>query len=83
MRGRVMSYYTMAFLGAAPFGNLLASALAERLGAPTAVGLIGAACVASSIWLALQLPKVTAAMRRIYVEKGLLDSTHGASCKNN
>ena len=72
MRGRVMSYYTMAFLGAAPFGNLLASALAERLGAPTAVGLSGAACVASSIWLALQVTKVTAAMRPIYVEKGLL-----------
>jgi MFS family permease len=73
MRGRAMSYYTMAFLGAAPFGNLLASALAERFGANTAVGLTGAACLAGSIWLALQLPKVTAAMRPIYVEKGLLE----------
>ena len=73
MRGRAMSYYTMAFLGAAPFGNLLASALAERFGANTTVGLTGAACLAGSIWLALQLPKVTAAMRPIYVEKGLLE----------
>ena len=72
MRGRVMSYYAMAFLGAAPFGNLLASALTERWGAPTAVGLLGTACFASSIWLALQLPRVAAAMRPIYVEKGLL-----------
>ncbi len=56
MRGRVMSYYAMAFLGAAPFGNLLASALADRLGAPTAVAVTGAACFAGSIWLALQLP---------------------------
>jgi MFS family permease len=63
MRGRVMSYYAMAFLGAAPFGNLLVSALTERLGAPTAVGLVGAACFASSIWFALQLPKVGAAVR--------------------
>jgi MFS family permease len=65
MRGRVMSYYAMAFLGAAPFGNLLASALADRLGAPTAVGLTGAACVVGSLWLALQLPKITAAMQPI------------------
>jgi MFS family permease len=75
MRGRAMSYYTMAFLGAAPFGNLLASALAERWGAPAAVVLTGAACFAGSIWLALQLPKVIGAMRPIYVQKGLLDST--------
>ena len=72
MRGRVMSYYTMAFFGAAPFGSLLASALAEQIGAPTAVGLTGAACVVGSIWFALELPKVTVAMRPIYVEKGLL-----------
>ena len=72
MRGRAMSYYAMAFLGAAPFGNLIASALADRLGANTAVGLTGAACLVGSIWLALQLPKVTAAMQPIYAEKGLL-----------
>ena len=75
MRGRIMSYYAMAFLGAAPFGNLLASALAERLGTPAAVVLTGAACFASSIWLALQLPRVIGAMRPIYAQKGLLDST--------
>ena len=28
-RGRVMSFYTMAFFGTAPFGSLLAGALAE------------------------------------------------------
>jgi MFS family permease len=74
MRGRVMSYYTMAFVGAAPFGSLLASALAEAIGAATAVGIAGAACVIGSIWFALELPKVTAAVRPIYVEKGLLSS---------
>jgi len=72
MRGRVMSYYTMAFFGAAPIGGLLASVLADKIGAPVAVGLTGAACVVGSIWYALELPKVTAAMRPIYVERGLL-----------
>ena len=72
MRGRVMSYYTMAFFGAAPVGSLLVSVLADEIGAPIAVGLTGAACVVGSIWFALELPKVTAAMRPIYVERGLL-----------
>jgi MFS family permease len=72
MRGRVMSYYTMAFFGAAPIGSLLASVLADQIGAPIAVGITGAACVVGSIWFALELPKVTAAMRPIYVERGLL-----------
>jgi MFS family permease len=72
MRGRVMSYYTMAFFGAAPVGSLLASVLADKLGAPTAVGLTGAACVVGSIWFALGLPRVTAAMQPIYAQKGLL-----------
>jgi MFS family permease len=72
MRGRVMSYYTMAFFGAAPIGSLLASILADQIGAPVAVGITGAACVVGSIWFALELPKVTAAMRPIYVERGLL-----------
>jgi MFS family permease len=72
MRGRVMSYYTTTFFGAAPFGSLIASALADQIGAPTVVGITGAACVIGSIWFALELPKLTAAMRPIYEQKGLL-----------
>jgi MFS family permease len=34
-RARAMSYYTMAFFGAAPFGSLLAGTLADQIGAPT------------------------------------------------
>ena len=33
-RGRVMSYYSMAFQGTAPFGSLIAGAAASRIGAP-------------------------------------------------
>jgi MFS family permease len=62
-RARVMSYYTMAFFGAAPFGSLLAGALAHRIGAPHTVILTGAVCVAGSLWFSLELPKIHAAMR--------------------
>ena len=56
-RARVMSYYTMAFFGAAPFGSLLAGALAHRIGAPHTVIVTGAFCVAGSLWFTLELPE--------------------------
>lgn len=62
MRARVMSYYTMAFFGGAPFGSLLASVLADRIGAPNTVVLTGAACVVGSMCFALELPKLTEAL---------------------
>jgi MFS family permease len=73
-RGRVMSYYTVAFVGMAPFGSLLAGALAHRFGAPHAVMITGVCCVAGSAWFTTQLPAVRAIMRPIYVELGILQS---------
>lgn len=71
-RARVMSYYTMAFFGAAPFGSLLAGSLAHRIGAPHTVMFTGACCVAGSIWFTLERPKIRAVMRPIYREMGLV-----------
>jgi MFS family permease len=71
-RARVMSYYTMAFFGATPFGSLLAGALAHRMGAPHTLILNGAFCIASSLWFTLELPAIRAIMRPIYHEMGLL-----------
>ncbi len=71
-RARVMSYYTMAFFGAAPFGSLLAGTLAHRIGAPHTVIVTGAFCVAGSLWFTLDLPKIRAIMRPIYLDMGLL-----------
>ena len=71
-RGRVMSYYTMAFFGAAPFGSLMAGVLAHLFGAPHTVIFTGAFCVAGSIWFSLELPKLRVVMRPIYQEMGLL-----------
>jgi MFS family permease len=71
-RARVMSYYTMAFFGASPFGSLFAGALAHRIGAPATVMLTGAGCIAGAIWFTLDLPKVRAIMRPIYQQMGLI-----------
>jgi MFS family permease len=71
-RARVMSYYTMAFFGAAPFGSLLAGMLAHRMGAPNTLIFTGAFCLAGSLWFTIELPKIRAVMRPIYREMGLL-----------
>jgi MFS family permease len=70
-RARVMSFYTMAFFGSAPFGSLLAGALAHRIGAPHTVIITGTCCVAGSIWFSMERPKIRAVMRPIYREMGL------------
>jgi len=71
-RARAMSYYTMAFFGSAPFGSLLAGALAQRIGAPHTVMVTGAFCIAGSLWFTFELPKMRAVMRPIYESMGLL-----------
>jgi MFS family permease len=70
-RARVMGYYTMAFFGAAPFGSLMAGALAQHIGAPHTVMLTGTFCIVGAAWFTLQLPKLTPAMRAAYREKEL------------
>jgi len=72
MRSRVMSYYTMAFVGMAPFGSLLAGGLAHWIGAPHTVMVTGSMCIAGAAWFTVELPKVRRVMRPIYVEMGLI-----------
>jgi MFS family permease len=62
-RARVMSYYTTAFFGAAPFGSLLAGALAHWIGASLTVMVSGVFCIAGSVWWAFELPSIDAALR--------------------
>lgn len=71
-RGRVMSYYTMAFVGMAPFGSLLAGALAHWIGAPHTVMLTGACCMAGAALFAKRLRTIKDHMRPIYVELGIV-----------
>ena len=72
MRARVMSYYTMAFVGMAPFGSLLAGGMAHHIGAPRTVMVTGAACVLGAIWFTTQLREVRNVMRPIYREMGII-----------
>jgi MFS family permease len=72
MRGRVMSFYTMAFLGTAPIGSLLAGLVAARAGAPAAILIGGAICIVAGVVFAYRLPQLRRLMRPIYIERGVL-----------
>ena len=71
-RGRVMSFYTMAFMGMVPFGSLLAGSLAHTIGAPVTVLIGGLSCMLGSFLFARQLPMLRKMVRPIYVQKGIL-----------
>jgi MFS family permease len=71
-RGRVMSYYTAAFVGMAPFGSLLAGTLATWIGAPRTVMVTGTCCVAGAIWFWTKLPAIRKVMRPIYEQMGII-----------
>jgi len=71
-RGRVMSFYTMAFLGIAPFGSLAAGAIAERIGAPLTIMISGIISLICGGILTLRLPVLRQIARPIYVKKGII-----------
>ena len=72
LRGRVMAFYTMAFLGTAPLGSLLAGVLADRLGEPTTIMLGGIACILGAGWFTSRLPRIRELVRPIYVRQGII-----------
>jgi MFS family permease len=90
-RGRVMSFYTMAFMGTAPFGSLLLGAVAGRFGVAWAIGLGGAACVVAALAFGRRLPVLREMVRPIYeglgilpeVARGIQAATHQATPKTD
>lgn len=71
-RGRVMSFYAMAFMGTLPLGSLLAGALATRMGVPATLRLGGVLCLIGAAAFARALPALRAEVRPIYVRLGIV-----------
>jgi MFS family permease len=71
-RGRVMSYYTMAFVGMAPFGSLLAGSMASAFGAPLTVIVNGSVVLLGAAWFLTRLPALRRTVRPIYQEMGII-----------
>jgi len=71
-RGRVMSFYTMAFMGTAPFGSLLAGSVAEKIGTPHTLLFGGIGCILGALWFARSLSSLRRDVRPIYIRIGIL-----------
>ncbi|MDE2028049.1 MAG: MFS transporter, partial [Candidatus Omnitrophica bacterium] len=71
-RGRVMSFYTMAFMGLSPFGSLLAGFWAARVGGAFTLLFGGAFSIIGAVMFALYLPKIRTFVRPLYVKKGII-----------
>jgi len=71
-RGRVMSFYAMAFMGTAPFGSLLAGGLAHVIGASYTVLTGGIAIVIGAIIFQRRLPELSKMIHAIYVKLGII-----------
>jgi len=67
LRGRVMAVYSMMFMGMAPFGALLAGAIAHRIGAPATVMVGGSACIAGAALFRWHLPALKDETRQMIV----------------
>jgi MFS family permease len=72
MRGRVMSYYTMAFMGTTPFGSLIAGSLASKIGAPNTLLIGGVLCIIGGVVFATKLPLLKKLIRPVYAKKGII-----------
>ena len=75
MRGRVMAFYAMAFLGTAPLGSLMAGLVAAHIGPMRTIMIGGVACIIGGVIFAFRLPTLRAHVRPIYIERGILVAT--------
>jgi MFS family permease len=71
-RGRVISFYTMAFMGTAPFGSFLAGGLSKIIGAPNTVLIGGISCIIGALFFTRKLPELKKIIHPIYVRLGFI-----------
>lgn len=57
-RGRVMSFYVMAFTGSVPAGSLLSGIISSKAGAPMTLFIFGLACMLFGLIFSVRLPLV-------------------------
>ena len=75
-RGRVMSYYTMFFIGSAPLGHIGGGWLAEHIGAPFTFLVGGTIAALTGIAFLAQMPAFRAELRPVYVTRGIIPASN-------
>lgn len=81
-RSRVMSYYTMFFIGIAPFGHYLAGWLAEHVGVRVTFLLGGGLALVTGVVFALQMPTFRSHLRVAYVTRGIIPASEDTRMGN-
>jgi len=81
-RSRVMSYYTMFFIGIAPFGHYLAGWLAEHVGVRVTFMLGGGMSLITGVIFALQMPTFRSHLREAYVQRGIIPASENTQMGN-
>jgi MFS family permease len=81
-RSRVMSYYTMFFIGVAPFGHYLAGWLAEHVGVRVTFLLGGGLALVTGAVFALQMPTFRSHLRVAYVTRGIIAASEDTRMGN-
>jgi MFS family permease len=71
LRGRVMSLYSMMFIGMGPIGALAGGALAARIGAPWTVSIGGLVCLVGGAIFARRLPAMRGVARQLILAQGM------------
>jgi MFS family permease len=81
-RSRVMSYYTMFFIGVAPLGHYLAGWAADHVGAPLTFVAGGVISLATGVAFAAQLKTFRSHLRKVYVTRGIIPSLEDTRIAN-
>ena len=71
LRGRVMSLYSMMFIGMGPIGALIAGVIAAKVGAPWTVTAGGIVCLLGGAIFARHLPSMRAEARQLILAQGM------------
>jgi len=72
MRGRLMSFFTLAFIGTAPFGHLMVGTAAHHFGPKLTLMVCGIVCVLGSLIFTRKIPALKKKMHPVYVKMGII-----------
>jgi MFS family permease len=81
-RSRVMSYYTMFFVGTAPIGHYFAGWLADHIGAPRTFLVSGVIALATGLAFLAQMKSFRSHLRQVYVTRGIIPSLEDTRVAN-
>jgi MFS family permease len=71
-RGRVLSLYTMSFLGLTPLGSLVIGTLASHIGVAVTLTIGGVLCILAGLYFSTRLSRLRELARPVVVSKRVL-----------